>query len=131
MKKLLLSFLLLFTLNILGQNTQLTLIQATDNTHFFECSVKFKVNKFNYIGGAGIELGQFGASNLYLIGGIQLVKRLQFQTNIGYELRESYLESAVFYNANKLVLRTDNKLLIGFGFDNQNRGLFSLGYQIN
>jgi hypothetical protein len=131
MKKLLLSFLLLFTLNILGQNTQLTLIQATDNTRFFECSVKFKVNKFNYISGAGIELGQFGARNLYLIGGIQLVKRLQFQTNIGYELRESYLESAVFYNANKLVLRTDNKLLIGFGFDNQNRGLFSLGYQIN
>jgi hypothetical protein len=132
MKKILLGLFILFQTSVMGQETQVSLTHSTDNTSFVELLIKDSGSSIPHFVGAGFEVeGNNGGDILYCIGGIQVLNRLQLQVNLGYEVKSSIPNNTVFYYANKAVLKTDNNILIGFGFDNQNRGLFTLGFEFD
>lgn len=116
------------SIHMSGQETQVSITQATDNTNYIELSIRDEKPKLTHIIGLGFEANSnTNSKSLYAIGGIEVLNRLQLQVNLGYEVKG--FNDTVFYYANKVSLRTDNGFLLGVGFDNQNRGLFSLGYQ--
>jgi hypothetical protein len=132
MKKILLGILILFQTSVMGQETQVSLTHSTDNTSFVELLIRNSESSVPHFVGVGFEVEENnGGDSLYCIGGIQVLNRLQLQVNLGYEVKSSIPNNTVFYYANKIVLKTNNDILLGFGFDNQNRGLFTLGFEFD
>lgn len=132
MKKILLGLFILFQTSVIGQETQVSLSHSTDNTSFIELLIKDSESSIPHFVGVGFEVEEnSGGDILYCIGGVQVLNRLQLQVNLGYEVKSSIPNNTVLYYANKVVLKIDNNILIGFGFDNQNRGLFTLGFEFD
>ena len=120
MKKLIVLGIMLLGLNSYSQKIQVETGIMTDNKHTL--SVLFNNNKILF--GVG-----FNGNASYAQGGVFIKNKLQIISGLGIEDKTRFNKPNELYNFYKINLMLNKNILVGFGVDNQNRGLYNIGYK--
>lgn len=119
MNKLIIILLSILSLNTYSQKLQIESGIMTDNKNTLSILINTKNNKV--LMGIGI----YGNASLIQTG-ITIKNRLQIITGFGMNETKNNTQNYLSLKTNLLL---NKNFLIGIGIDNQNRGMYSIGYK--